>query len=452
MTLFEPAAEAGAAPAPLATRMRPRTLDEFVGQEHLVGPGTPLRRAIEQDDLHSAILWGPAGCGKSTIAHVIAAYTQAHFEPFSAVTAGVAHVRKAIAAARTRRRASGQRTILFIDEIHRFNKAQQDAFLPFVEDGTIVLLGATTENPYFEINSPLLSRSTIYTLDPLSPEQIGVIVDGTMADRERGLGELNVELTPDAREFLVTRSGGDARVALNTVEAAAGLAHPDERDRRTITLELAERGMQQRHLDYDKGGDAHYDVISAFIKSVRGSDPDAALYWLARMLLAGEDARFIARRLVILASEDIGNADPMGLTIAASAAHAVEFVGLPEAQLCLAQATTYLAAAPKSNASYLGLNRAMEDVRRGPAARVPLHLRSTAYPAAAELGHGADYQYAHDFPGHFAAQDYLPPGVKTQPYYEPTDLGYEAKIKRHMQALEQRRREVAEESKQDGDD
>jgi putative ATPase len=451
MTLFESPAAADAAPAPLATRMRPRTLDEFVGQEHLVGPGMPLRRAIEEDALQSAILWGPAGCGKSTLAHIMAAHTNAHFDTFSAVTSGVADVRKAIAAARTRRRAEGRRTILFVDEIHRFNKAQQDAFLPHVEDGTIVLLGATTENPYFEINSPLLSRSTIYRLEPLTPEQVGLIVDAALADAERGLGGSHVELAAEARDLLITHSGGDARTALNSLEAAAALATPDDQGRRTITLDLAERGMQQRHLDYDKGGDAHYDVISAFIKSVRGSDPDAALYWLARMLAAGEDARFIARRLVILASEDIGNADPMGLVIATGAAHAVEYVGLPEAQLCLAQATTYLACAPKSNASYVALSRAQEDVRSGPAARVPLHLRSTGYSGAAQLGHGADYQYAHDHPGHFVAQDYLPPGVKTRRYYEPTELGYEAKLKRYLESLDERRRRAADEPQPDGE-
>jgi putative ATPase len=324
--------------------------------------------------------------------------------------------------------------------------------LPHVEDGTIVLLGATTENPYFEINAPLLSRSTILRLEPLTPPQTEAIVNAALADRERGLGALNVALTPEARDFLLTRSGGDARTALNSLEAAVGLAHPDRQGQRTITLELAERGMQERHLDYDKGGDAHHDVISAFIKSVRGSDPDAALYWLARMLVAGEDARFIARRLVILASEDIGNADPMGLLVATGAAHAVEYVGLPEAQLCLAQATTYLASAPKSNASYLGLSRAMEDVRQAPTARVPLHLRSAAYPGAAELGHGVDYQYAHDHPDHFAVQDYLPPGAKTQRYYQPTDLGYEAKFKRYLESLDRRRRQAAEEPKRDGGD
>ena len=448
MTLFGPPQQTEPS-APLAARMRPRTLDEFVGQEQLVGSGTALRKAIEDDQVTSCIFYGPAGCGKSTLAAVISQHTKAHCEKFSAVTAGVADVRKAISIAKQRRTAQGQKTILFVDEIHRFNKAQQDAFLSHVEDGTIILIGATTENPYFSINSPLLSRSTVYVLERLTPEQIGVILDRALADQERGLGELQVTLEPEARVHLLTMSGGDARAALNALEAAAHLAIPGAGGRRTITPQLAEQGMQQRRLDYDKEGDTHYDVISAFIKSVRGSDPDAALYWLARMIVAGEDPRFIARRIVILASEDIGNADPMGLVVATAAAHAVEYVGMPEAQLCLSQATTYLATAPKSNASCLALGRAAEDVNNRPVARVPVHLRDSHYPGAAKLGHGEGYRYPHSYPGHFAAQEYLPSGTKSQPYYQPTSLGYEAKIRERMETWERARREGQSEKPSD---
>ena len=448
MTLFEPPPPSEP-DAPLAARMRPRTLDEFVGQEQVIGTGTALRKAIEEDKVSSCIFYGPAGCGKSTLADVIARHTAAHCERFSAVTAGVAEVRKAIAAAKQRYAARGQKTILFVDEIHRFNKAQQDAFLPHVEDGTITLIGATTENPYFSINSPLLSRSTIYVLNPLTLGQIGQIIDRALADPERGLGELNLAIEPEAKQHLVTMSSGDARAALNALEAAAHLTTPDGNGHRLITTELAEQGMQQRRLDYDREGDTHYDVISAFIKSVRGSDPDAALYWLARMITAGEDPRFIARRLVILASEDIGNADPMGLVVATSAAHAVEYVGMPEAQLNLAQATTYLATAPKSNASYMALSRAAEDVRNRPVARVPVHLRDAHYAGAERLGHGEGYRYPHNSPGHFYVQEYLPPDAKSRPYYEPTELGYEAKIRERMEAWERARRKANEKQSSD---
>jgi len=351
----------------------------------------------------------------------------------------VADIRRVTRQAAERVRAQGRKTILFVDEIHRFNKAQQDAFLPFVEDGTIVLVGSTTENPYFEINAPLVSRSRIFVFEPLTAEQIGAIVARALADEERGLGKLAVELTAEAQEHILNLANGDARAALNALEAAA--QRPREQDgRRIITLEMVEDAAQHRALKYDKAGDTHYDVISAYIKSMRGGDPDAALYWLARMISAGEDPRFIARRLVIQAAEDVGNADPMALVLATAAAHAVEYVGLPEAQIPLAQATAYLAAAPKSNASYLGIARAMDDVRNRTVPPVPRHLRDANYPGAKDLGHGDGYQYPHDGPGHFLPQEYLPEGTKSRRYYEPTEQGYEKKIKARLAEWDRRRR------------
>jgi putative ATPase len=328
---------------PLAARVRPRSLEEFVGQEQIVGPGTYLRRAIENDELSSVIFYGPAGTGKSTLARIIARYTKAHFESYSAVTSGVADIRRVTRQAGQRMKVRGQRTILFVDEIHRFNKSQQDAFLPFVEDGTIILIGSTTENPYFEINAPLVSRSRIFVFEPLTEEQVVLIVDRALADEERGLGALKVELTPEAREHVINLANGDARAALNALEAAAQRAAQEgkRKEGAAITLEMVEDAAQRRALKYDKEGDTHYNVISAYIKSLRGGDPDAALYWLARMISAGEDPRFIARRLVIQSAEDVGNADPMALVVATAAAHAVEYVGLPEAQIPLAQATIY---------------------------------------------------------------------------------------------------------------
>ena len=425
---------------PLAARMRPRTLDEFVGQEQIAGPGTYLRTAIEKDELSSVIFYGPSGTGKSTLAHIIAGYTKAQFEPYSAVTSGVADIRKVTAQAKKRMEVQGRRTILFVDEIHRFNKAQQDAFLPFVEDGTIILIGSTTENPFFEINAPLVSRSRIFVFEPLTEAQVGTIVDRALADEERGLGKLKVELAGEAREHISNLANGDARAALNALEAAAQLAKETE-GKRVVTLEIVEDAAQQRALKYDKGGDTHYDVISAYIKSMRGGDPDAALYWLARMISAGEDPRFIARRLVIQAAEDVGNADPMALMLATAAAHAVEYVGLPEAQIPLAQATAYVACAPKSNASYLAISRAMEDVRNRKVPLVPKHLRDANYPGAKQFGHGDGYQYPHDSPGHFVPQEYLPEGTKSQRYYEPGELGYEKKIKARLEEWERRRRD-----------
>ncbi len=424
---------------PLAARMRPQTLEEFVGQNQIVGPGTYLRQAIERDELSSIILYGPAGTGKSTLAHIIARRTKAHFEGYSAVTSGVADIRRVTRQAAERVRAQGRKTILFVDEIHRFNKAQQDAFLPFVEDGAIVLVGSTTENPYFEINAPLVSRSRIFVFEPLTAEQVGAIVARALADEERGLGKLAVELTAEAQEHILNLANGDARAALNALEAAAQRAREQD-GRRIITLEMVEDAAQRRALKYDKAGDTHYDVISAYIKSMRGGDPDAALYWLARMISAGEDPRFIARRLVIQAAEDVGNADPMALVLATAAAHAVDYVGLPEAQIPLAQATAYVAAAPKSNASYLGIARAMDDVRNRTVPPVPRHLRDANYPGAKDLGHGDGYQYPHDGPGHFLPQQYLPEGTKSRRYYEPTEQGYEKKIKARLAEWDRRRR------------
>jgi putative ATPase len=425
-----PAAVEAERGAPLAARMRPRTLDEFVGQEKILGPGTLLRRRIERDELRSAIFWGPPGCGKSTLALLIARHTKAHFEPFSAVTGGVADVRKIIDAARARRRAYGRRTILFVDEIHRFNKAQQDAFLPHVEDGTIILIGATTENPYFSINGPLLSRARLFRFEPLGDEAVCALVRRALADPERGLGALDLELAPEAEEHLVAVADGDARRALSALELAALSAEPDADGRRHLTREAVAQATQGRALSYDRAGDAHYDAISAFIKSMRGSDPDAAVYWMARMIAAGEDPRFIARRMVIHAAEDVGLADPTALLVATAAAQAVELVGLPEAQIPMTEAAIYIAAAPKSNAVVEAMHRANADVAERRPAPVPVHLRDTSYPGAKRLGHGKGYQYPHDFPGNVVEQEYLPEGAQSRPYYEPTENGFEGEVRR----------------------
>lgn len=435
--------QSGSPQSPLAARMRPRDLDEFVGQESILGPGTLLRRAIEEDELTSVIFWGPPGCGKSTLAMIVASRSKSAFENFSAVTAGVADIRKVIERANQRLRLNGRKTILFVDEIHRFNKAQQDAFLPHVENGTIILIGATTENPYFEVNSPLISRSRIFRFEALTDEQLDGIVRSALEDKERGLGDYDAQVDEDAIAHIVQVSNGDARNALNAIELAVMTTPPDDSGARHVTLDIAAEAIQQRALSYDKDGDSHYDSISAFIKSMRGSDPDAALYWLARMISAGEDPKFIARRMIIQAAEDVGNADPMALVIANAAADALQFVGLPEAQIPLAQAAIYISCAPKSNAGYLGISRAMKDVadRRNPP--VPIHLRDANYPGAKKLGHGEGYKYPHSFPGHYVEQEYIPESAKSRPYYEPTDSGHEAKIKRRLEDL--RRREEASE-------
>ncbi len=417
--------------APLAARMRPRTLDEFAGQAAIVGPGTLLRRAIEGDRLPSCIFWGPPGCGKSTLARIVAQSTRSAFESLSAVTSGVADVRKLIERARERRR-TGRKTILFVDEIHRWNKAQQDALLPHVEDGTVTLIGATTENPYFEVNTPLISRSRIFRFEALAEDDVLGLLRRALEDKERGLGECGVGVDDEAFRHLVRVSGGDVRTALNALETAVTSVADAPEERRHVTVEVAEEAIQQRVLAYDQAGDEHFDTISAFIKSVRGSDPDAALYWLAKMIAAGEDPRFLARRLVILASEDIGNADPMGIVLANAAAQAVMFVGMPEGQLILAQATTYLACAPKSNAATIAIGRALEDIRTKGPAPVPIHLRGTGYAGAKALHHGEGYLYPHDFPGGWVEQEYAPSDARSGPYYEPKDIGHEARIKQRI--------------------
>lgn len=434
MSLFgddDPTATASPADAPLAARMRPRTLDEILGQQHLLGPGKPLRLAIERDALRSAILFGPPGCGKSTLALVIAGVTKAHFAPFSAVTGGVAEVRKLIDAARERKKL-GKRTLLFVDEIHRFNKAQQDAFLPHVEDGTVTLIGATTENPFFSIVAPLLSRARVYPLQPIADADIQALIERAMTDTERGLGSSGLTLEPDAAAFLAQTASGDARRALGMLELSADLADG------IITLEIAEEAVGRRALRYDKTGDNHYDFVSAFIKSMRGSDPDAAVYWMTRMLEAGEDPRFLARRLVIFASEDIGCADPQALPLAVAAYTAAEKIGPPEVALNLAHATIYMAAAPKSNACTVALGRAKEDIEKATFAGVPAHLRDGhSEGKKALLGAGAGYKYPHDFPGSFVKQQYLPDGLpqNSAAYYEPKESGVEAKIAARLARL-----------------
>jgi len=416
--------------APLAARMRPRTVDEMVGQEHIVGPGKLLRRAIEADRLGSIILWGPPGTGKTSMGSVIANTTESAFEAMSAVMAGVKELRQLVAAAKNRRVMTGRRTILLVDEIHHFTKTQQDALLPHVEEGLITLIGITTENPYFEVIGALVSRSRIFRLEPLSEEQIALILRRALADPERGLGDRKVDLAKDAEAHLVRVAGGDARIALNALELAVETTEPDDNGVIRVTLAIAEDSIQQRALLYDKDGDAHYDTISAFIKSLRGSDPDAALYWLARMIHSGEDPRFIVRRMIILASEDIGNADPQALAVATSAAQALEWVGLPEAQYSLAQAAIYLATAPKSNSAG-GYFKALADMEEEGVGEVPDHLKDSSRDGEA-LGHGRDYKYPHQYPAHFVRQQYLPDRLQGRKYYEPSAEGYEREISKRL--------------------
>jgi putative ATPase len=413
---------------PLAARIRPRTFADFVGQEHLVAQGRVFRKSIESDQLPSIILWGPPGSGKTTLAQIIANVTKSHFSPLSAVSAGVADLRRVIADAKKRLRVSGQRTILFVDEIHRFNKAQQDAVLPFVENGTVTLIGATTENPSFEVIAPLLSRCRTFRLNLLSDQEIKVIVERAIKDEERGLGEFKVDISEEALKHLVTMSNGDARVALNALEMATFATLPDSDGRRPIGLPAVEEALQRRALLYDKSGDQHYDLISALHKSLRGSDPDASLYWLGRMLEAGEDPLYIARRLVRFASEDVGMADPQALTIAVAAQQAVHFVGLPEGNLALAEAAVYLATAPKSNSLYRAYSRVQEDIQHGRNEPVPLHLCNPVTGLMRQMGYGKGYKYAHDYPGHFVEQQNLPSSLQGKHYYLPSDQGYEKEI------------------------
>jgi putative ATPase len=420
---------------PLAARMRPRSLDELVGQEHFLGPGKMLRRMLTADRINSLIFYGPPGSGKTALAHVIARHTQCVFRGLNAVAAGTKEVREILEEARAELETTGRRTILFVDELHRFNRAQQDVLLPDVEEGRVILLGATTQNPFFAVNSPLLSRSQIFSFQPLQREQIRLLLDRALADKERGLGAIDVQADPAALDFLAEICDGDARRALTALEI--GVLSVSSRPVH-FTLEVAQESIQRKVMDFDPTGDAHYDLASAFIKSMRGSDPDAAVYWLARMLESGEDPRFIARRVIICASEDVGNADPQALVVAAAAVQACEFVGLPECQLALSQAVLYIATAPKSNASTVAISKARDDVRSGRTLAVPTHLRDRHYQGAAKLGHGEGYQYSHNAPGGWVDQEYLP---EQRLYYEPTDRGYEAAIKARLDDLRQRRKQ-----------
>lgn len=435
LNMFAEAAKARAQRhAPLAARMRPRTLDEFVGQEHIVGPDRVLRRAIEEDRLPSMVLWGPPGAGKTTLARIIASMTKSNFEPVSAVSSGVADLRRVVADAAERLGEQGQRTVLFIDEIHRFNKAQQDVVLPYVEDGTITLIGATTENPSFEVISPLLSRSRVFKMEPHSPEQIESILRTALADKERGLGETKIKIADDTIHTLAAAAGGDARIALNALELAAQTA-PEAKGVRSVTLDHIREALQHRTALYDRAGDWHYDIISAFIKSMRGSDPDASLYWLARMIEGGEDPNFIARRLVILASEDVGLADPQALQVAVAAQQAVHFIGMPEGFFPLTEATIYLAAAPKSNSVGQAYGRAAQDAQNTLSEPVPLHLRNAATPLMKQFGYGRDYKYDHAHEDHHSGQEHLPESLRGRRYYAPGGLGYEQRIREWMARL-----------------
>ncbi|CDD66007.1 putative uncharacterized protein [Firmicutes bacterium CAG:882] len=423
--------------SPLAQRMRPRNLDEVVGQRHIIGPDKLLYRAIKADKLSSIIFYGPPGTGKTTLAKVIANTTSADFRQINATVAGKKDMEDVVEAAKNNMGMYGRKTILFVDEIHRFNKGQQDYLLPFVEDGTLILIGATTENPYFEVNSALISRSIIFELKALEKEDILSLIRTAVYDKERGMGAYDAVIDEDAAEFLADIANGDARNALNAVELGIMSTNRSDDGKIHITLEVAQECIQKRVIRYDKTGDNHYDTISAFIKSMRGSDPDAALYYLARMLYAGEDIKFIARRIMICASEDVGNADPQALVVAVSACQAVERIGMPEAQIILAQAVTYIATAPKSNASYIGIDKAMAQVAGEKTAVIPPHLQDAHYKGAAKLGHGTGYLYAHDYPMHYVKQQYLPDTLVGHKFYEPTDNGYEKQICEHMKRLEE---------------
>ncbi|HLZ43013.1 MAG TPA: replication-associated recombination protein A [Candidatus Sulfotelmatobacter sp.] len=457
MSLFQPIPDAGAGDAtrPLADRMRPRTLDEYVGQEHLIGPGKPLRVQIERDDPGSLIFWGPPGTGKTTLAKIIANMTKADFIEFSAVLAGIKEIKQVMADAE-RARQYGTRTIVFIDEIHRFNKAQQDAFLPHVEKGNIRLIGATTENPSFEINSALLSRCRVYVLQPLTEEQIVLLLRRALADRERGLGEMNLSASDEVLKTIASYTSGDARSAYNVLEVAAGLAkspplaqdaRTGARESREITEEIVKDALQKRILLYDKAGEEHYNLISALHKSVRNSDPDAALYWLGRMLEAGEDPLYIARRVVRMAVEDIGLADPNALSLCMAARDAVDFIGMPEGNLALAQAVVYLSVAPKSNALYTAYGEVLQDVERTAAEAVPLHLRNAPTGLMKGLGYGRGYQYAHDLESKVADMQCLPDNLRDRVYYQPTNEGIEKRIRERLEEIKKQRSRLLEDNR-----
>jgi putative ATPase len=440
MSLFQPLEPDAATPGtssagqPLAERMRPRTLDEFIGQEKLLGPGKPLRTQIERDELGSMILWGPPGCGKTTLARIIAKMTRSEFLPFSAVLAGIKEIKQVMTDAQRSYRA-GRRTIIFVDEVHRFNKAQQDAFLPHVEAGTIVLIGATTENPSFEVIAPLLSRTKVYVLEPLSMPQLSALLRRAVEDPLRGLAAENVEIPDEIIARIATYADGDARAAYNTLEAAVHGARPDAAGRRIVTLQLVEEVLQRKLLRYDKAGEEHYNLISALHKSVRNSDADAALYWLARMLESGEDPLYIARRLVRMASEDIGLAEPGALAVTIAAKNAAEFVGMPEGNLALAQAALYLALAPKSNALYTAYTDVQKDLQATQAEPVPLHLRNAVTGLMSHLGYGEGYQYAHDLEGKVANMTCLPPSLADRVYYHPTGEGFEQRLRQRLEEI-----------------
>ena len=423
--------------SPLASRLRPTTLEEVVGQQHIIGKDKLLYRAIKADKLGSLIFYGPPGTGKTTLAKVIANTTSAEFQQINATIAGKKDMEEVVEKAKSNMGMYGKKTILFVDEIHRFNKGQQDYLLPFVEDGTLILIGATTENPYFEVNGALISRSSVFELKPLDKEDIKTLLKRAVYDEIKGMGSYDAEITEEALEFLADISGGDARNALNAIELGILTTERSQDGKIHITIEVAQECIQKRVVRYDKTGDNHYDTISAFIKSLRGSDPDAAVYYLSKMLYAGEDIKFIARRLMISASEDVGNADPNALVVAVAASQAVEQIGMPEAQIILAQATTYIASAPKSNASYMSLEAAMENVKTQKTT-VPVHLQDAHYKGAAKLGHGIGYKYAHDYPEHYVKQQYLPDEIRNERFYEPTEIGYEKQIKERLERLRNR--------------
>lgn len=424
--------------SPLASRMRPTTLEEVVGQQHIIGKDKLLYRAIKADKLSSIIFYGPPGTGKTTLAKVIANTTSANFTQINATVAGKKDMEEVVGKAKDNLGMYGKKTILFVDEIHRFNKGQQDYLLPFVEDGTLILIGATTENPYFEVNSALISRSSVFELKALTKDDIKVLLKRAVYDAEKGMGSYRAEIEEDALEFLADIAGGDARNALNAIELGILTTERGADGKIHITLDVAQECIQKRVVRYDKTGDNHYDTISAFIKSMRGSDPDAAVYYLAKMLYAGEDIKFIARRIMISASEDVGNADPNALTVAVSAAQAVERLGMPEARIVLAQAVTYIASAPKSNAAYMAVDAALENVRNYKTT-VPAHLQDSHYKGAAKLGHGIGYKYAHDYQEHYVEQQYLPDEIKDVRFYEPTEIGYEKNIKERLNRLRNRK-------------